>query len=133
RSRTSAQVRRSARHEPRLVASFTGLRGLRPRLGVGRCEDGSQERQRHVGARVEGDAAVKPEDFDRMLAHCKKLVAANQTAYVDPDTLSMARFIIDTLGTEFPCGFAEPHVVSAPDGDVVVIDDVEFGCREEAI
>ncbi len=76
---------------------------------------------------------MKPEDLDRMVDHCKKLVAANQSAYVDPDTLWMARFILDTLGTSFPCGFAEPRVVNTPDGDVVMIDDIEFGRRDEAI
>ena len=30
-----------------------------------------------------------------MLQHCAKLLEANQTAYVDPDALAMARFIID--------------------------------------
>jgi len=74
-----------------------------------------------------------PADLDRVLDHCKKLVAANQRAYVDPDTLWMARFIVEALGVEFPCGFAQPRVEKTPDGDVVMIDDIEFGSRDEAL
>ena len=74
-----------------------------------------------------------PVALARVLDHCHKLVAANQRAYVDPDTLWMARFIIETLGSEFPCGFTQPRVEHAPDGMVVMIDDIEFGSREEAL
>ena len=38
---------------------------------------------------------MKTADVQRMLDHCAKLIDANQTAYVDPDTIAMARFIID--------------------------------------
>ena len=38
---------------------------------------------------------MKAIDVQRMLDHCAKLIEANQTAYVDRDTLSMARFIIE--------------------------------------
>lgn len=69
----------------------------------------------------------------RMLDHCQKLVDANQRAYVDPDTLWMARFILETLGAAFPCGFSQPRISRAPDGDVVMIEDIEFGSREEAL
>lgn len=31
----------------------------------------------------------------QMLDHCEKLLAANRDAYVDPDALAMAQFIID--------------------------------------
>lgn len=70
---------------------------------------------------------------DRMLDHCKKLITANQHAYVDPDTRAMAQLIVDILGMSFPCGFAEPRVEHAPDGAVVMIDDIEFGTRDEAL
>ena len=30
-----------------------------------------------------------------MLEHCAKLIKANETAYVDPDALAMAHFIVD--------------------------------------
>lgn len=74
-----------------------------------------------------------PTELDRMLDHCKKLVAANQHAYVDPDALWIAQFILDTLGVSFPCGFSQPRVEQSPDGAVVMIDDIEFGSREEAL
>lgn len=38
---------------------------------------------------------MKTADVQRMLDHCAKLIDANQTAYVDPDALAMAQFIID--------------------------------------
>ena len=38
---------------------------------------------------------MRPIDVQRVLDHCAKLLEANQRAYVDPDTLAMARFIID--------------------------------------
>ena len=38
---------------------------------------------------------MKTIDVQRMLDHCVKLIDANQAAYVDPDTLAMARFIIE--------------------------------------
>jgi len=41
--------------------------------------------------------------------------------------------ILDTLGAAFPCGFAQPRVERAPDGAVVMIDDIEFGSRDEAL
>lgn len=34
-------------------------------------------------------------DVPQMLRHCEKLIAANEHAYVDPDALTMARFIIE--------------------------------------
>ncbi len=68
-------------------------------------------------------------ELDRVLDHCKKLVAANQHAYVDPDALWIARFIIDTLGVAFPCGSFQPRL----DDDVVMIGDSPFGSREEAL
>jgi len=71
--------------------------------------------------------------LERVLDHCGKLVAANQHAYVDPDALWVARFIVETLGAPFPAGFVQPRVVEAPDGAVVVIDDIEFGSRTEAL
>lgn len=67
--------------------------------------------------------------LEHMLDHCRKLLAANQRAYVDPDTLSMARFIVDTLGTSFPCGFTEPRIEKT----VVMLDELEFGTRSEAL
>ena len=72
-------------------------------------------------------------ELDRVIDHCKKLVAANERAYVDPDALWVARFILGTLGTEFPCGFARPRIDRAPDGDSVMIDDIAFGSRTEAL
>ena len=80
-----------------------------------------------------GAAVTDPAEFERVLAHCKRLVSANQHAYVDPDALWIARFILDTLGATFPCGFTQPRVEHAPDGAVVMIDDIEFGSRDEAI
>jgi len=72
--------------------------------------------------------------YDQMLDHCKKLLAANQHAYIDPDTLAMAKFIVDTLGVVFPCGFPEPRVGTAPDGSTnVMIEDIVFGTRDEAL
>ena len=38
---------------------------------------------------------MKTDDVQSMLKHCEKLIAANQTAYVDPDAITMARFIIE--------------------------------------
>lgn len=38
---------------------------------------------------------MKTADVPHMLQHCAKLIEANQTAYVDPDALAMAQFIID--------------------------------------
>lgn len=72
-------------------------------------------------------------ELDRVIDHCKKLVAANARAYVDPDALWVARFILATLGTEFPCGFSQPRISQAPDGTVVMIEDIEFGSRTEAL
>jgi hypothetical protein len=74
-----------------------------------------------------------PFTLERVLDHCAKLVAANQRAYVDPDALWVARFIVETLGVSFPRGFVKPRVVRVPDGSVVMIDDIEFGSRAEAL
>lgn len=38
---------------------------------------------------------MKTVDVQHMIDHCSKLLEANQTAYVDPDALAMARFIIE--------------------------------------
>jgi hypothetical protein len=71
--------------------------------------------------------------LERVLDHCTKLMAANQHAYVDPDAIWVARFIVETLGAPFPGGFVQPRVVSVPDGVVVTFDDIEFGSRAEAL
>lgn len=42
-----------------------------------------------------GDSSLIAGTVPQMLKHCEKLVAANEHAYVDPDTLAMARFIIE--------------------------------------
>jgi hypothetical protein len=90
-----------------------------------------------VGARVERGSALTrgygPAELVRVIDHCKKLVAANEHAYVDPDALWVAQFVLDTLGTDFPCGFSQPRIERAPDGAVVMIDDIEFGSRDEAL
>lgn len=70
-----------------------------------------------------------PAELDRVLDHCKKLVDANQHAYVDPDALWIARFILDTLGVAFPCVFYQPRA----EVDAVMLGDMEFGSREEAL
>ena len=38
---------------------------------------------------------MKAVDVQRMLDHCAKLIKANDTVYVDPDSLAMAKFIIE--------------------------------------
>jgi len=38
---------------------------------------------------------VSTSDTQHMIDHCAKLLEANKTAYVDPDSLAMARFIIE--------------------------------------
>jgi hypothetical protein len=80
-------------------------------------------------------AAVKdaPIALERVLDHCTRLTAANKHAYVDPDALWVARFIVETLGARFPGGFVQPRVVGVPDGAVVMFDDIEFGSRAEAL
>lgn len=77
---------------------------------------------------------MKSVDVDHMLDHCRKLLAANQHAYVDPDTCAMAQFIVDVFGVAFPCGFPEPRVGNAPDSSKNVMrEDLALGTRDEAL
>lgn len=74
-----------------------------------------------------------PAEFDSVIDHCKKLEAASQHATVDPEALRVAKFLLDTLGTEFPCGFSVPRIGKAYDGPVVIMDDFTLGSRSEAL
>jgi hypothetical protein len=57
---------------------------------------------------------------NELVARCRMLIAANERAYVEPETLAMARAIVDILGVEAPCGAEDVDVVTTKYGTFVV-------------
>ncbi len=72
-------------------------------------------------------------EFESVIDHCKKLVAANEHAYVDSDALWVARFVLKTLGAALPDGVVPPPVKWTARGTVVTIDAMEISNRDEAL